>query len=750
MSDVEDHRRRRRRNYRRNGLAGTIKTVLINPPNPDPPPSYFGPPYGLSLLGAVLGRAGHPVHGHDCDRWTRAEALGRIPAAVKRGGADVVGISCQSSNRWSALALADEVKRLSPQAAVVIGGPFATVAPEFVLERSRADFAAVGDGEETLLELVESLKDGRPAQAVRGLAFRSCGAVRKSPARGPFLDLDSLPYPAFHLFAAARQLTRLDRPPARVPDTAAGRRAAAVHSALMVLGSRGCVHRCVFCPMSGSRGPVRRHSPEYVAGMLAHLARRYGWRRFVFGDNYFTLDRGWAREICERLIGRGPSLDWICMTRPDAVDPGLLRRMALAGCREISYGLESGSPLIQKRIGKNIRMDRVAPALLATRQAGISSVLMLMVGSPGESRRTIRETAAFCRDLEPDRLLIHTTRVYPGTKLHDLADRQGVIPEDFYDRDDPHAPPYTGELSLRELASLRGMLQPRTVYVSARAGCGNGCCSLRRPPAGGGRVPLGRLIALASLRAERIVLGGGDPFLRKDLPALLKLGRRLQVHGLWFYTTGRPLARMRTFAPLLQDDLVRGIVVPLFSPEPQRHDRCARVEGALLQTRLGMLRWKKAGGSIEAWAFLDRDNIVRLPEWLRWLAGHGVANAVFIHGCSPSGWGRAPWRDLPRLRDSARALREARPLAERLGVGVASFGIPECLAPDRAFPHAESRHVFDEALSPGGEPVALGARRRRRLKVKPQACRKCRLRQRCEGVWPGYLRVNGDEEFRAR
>jgi radical SAM superfamily enzyme YgiQ (UPF0313 family) len=721
-----------------------MKVCLLNPPNPDPPPSYFGPPYGLSLLGGILERAGHAVDGHDFDRWTREEALAALPRLLRRARPQLVGITCQSSSRWSALALADEAKKLAPEAAVVVGGPFASTAPEFVLERCRADFAAIGDGEETLLELAE----GRSPAAVRGLAYRRDKAVRRSTVREPFLDLDSLPFPAFHLFDAEKELERHRRPSAEALAGrlgAAGRRCVAADSALMVLGSRGCVHRCVFCPMSHYRGPVRRHSPRYLADLVGHLLRSYGRPRLVFGDNYFTLDRDWALEVCARLAAVRPRPDWICMTRPDAVDAPLLRRMAQAGCREVSYGLESGSPEVQRRTGKRMRLERVGPAFAATKAAGIAPVLMLMVGNPGDSPRTMRETAAFCRPLEPDRVQTHTTRVYPGTRLHDLADREGIIPEGFYDRDDPHAPPYTAEHSAAQLERLKAMLRPRTVYVAAGAGCVNGCCELRRPRR---RADLKPLLALASLRAERTVLGGGEPFLRRDLPAVLAACRGIGMHGLRFYTTARPLAD-RDCGALLTGDLARGIVVPLYSPDPAEHDRRAGVPGALQQTRLGMLRWRKADGLVQAWAHLDKKNIQDLPGWLGWLAGNGVTETTFLYGGSPAGWGGLPWEELPRMAQAAQALKESLPKARRLGLSVSVFGIPECLSPDDDLAREESCAPFDELLPASGEPVALAALRRRGLKAQMPVCRKCRRRELCEGTWKRYLDIYGEEEFRA-
>ncbi|MBI5622367.1 MAG: cobalamin B12-binding domain-containing protein [Elusimicrobia bacterium] len=731
-----------------------MKILLINPPNPDPPPSYYGPHYGLSLIGAVLEAAGHRVAGRDYDLWKREAVLAELPRLAASESPDLVGLSCLSSNRWTVMAMADAVKKASPKTTVVVGGPWATLEPGFVLGRCKADIVAVGDGEETALELVGALSDGRSLASVRGLAFRQAGAVRRTGARGPFQDVDSLPYPAFHLFDAAGQLEARSRPEAQALAghiSAAGRRCLAMHSALMVLGSRGCVYRCLFCPMSTFQGPVRRHSPSYFIGMVEHLCKTYAQKRMVFGDNYFTLDQDWAGEISDRLVRSKLGLQWICMTRPDAVSRSLLAKMGRAGCREIAYGLESGSPAVQKRIGKRMQLDRVGPALKDTRDAGISATLMLMVGNPGESTATVRETAGFCAGLEPDRVLVHTTKVYPGTALHALAEKQGVIPAGFYERDDHRAPPYTGERTLAELKAFKGLLQPRTTFLGAGAGCVNGCCELRRP--GEGAPVLPKLLALASLRAERTVLGGGEPFLRKDAAELLAEALVLQMHGLWFYTTARPLAAPRqeklweALTASLRKDVARGVIVPLFSSDPARHDRATQVQGSLVQARAGMLRWRRAGGEVHAWLHLSKENVSGLAAWLAWTADHGVSKVSFLFGSSPPGWGTADWKDLPSMTEASQAVLKASAAAGALGIEVSSFGIPECLLSDDQVPSVENRRVFDEFLPPSGEPVSLRGLRCEKLKTKPSACKACGKAKLCEGVWRRYLRLHGSSEF---
>ncbi|MEK7382893.1 MAG: radical SAM protein, partial [Elusimicrobiota bacterium] len=298
-----------------------------------------------------------------------------------------------------------------------------------------------------------------------------------------------------------------------------------------------------------------------------------------------------------------------------------------------------------------------------------------------------------------------------------------------------------------EARSDERLPEPRTAYLPMGAGCPNGCCELRRPRASDG---LSKILSAASRRAGRVVLGGGDALLGKDLPHLLGIARVLRMRDLWLYTTARPLAGDKACAKLREESAVRGIVVPLFSCGEKEHDARVRVSGALRETRLGMLRWKKSGGSLTAWAFLDRSNVLRLSEWLGWMAEHGVSQALFLYRGSPPGWGEVPLSDLPAMRSAAAAIQDVLPEVGRRGISISVFGIPECLIPKEKVPSHELRGVFDEAVLSSGESEVLTLRRRKTLKTMPPACASCRRKDRCEGVWKDYLERHGGGEFHDR
>lgn len=723
-----------------------MKVLLLNPLNPEPPPVYFGPPYGLSLLGAILKARGVEAAGRDYARATLEEMLSDAEAAVRAEAPDLVGVSCQSSNRGGSIALARRLKEAFPSLRVVVGGPFASTDPELVLRRTGADWVAVGDGEETLPELVAALAAGGDGRGVAGLVWAEGGAAVRAPERAPFTALDSLPAPDFDLFDAAACLERHRRPRAEAlcgPVTAG----VAMQSALMVLSSRGCIYRCVFCPMSHFKGVPRLHSPAYFADMVAGLARRYGWRDFVFGDNFFTRDRARVLKICALLRRRAPGIRWICMTRADAMDPELARAMAAAGCREISYGVETGSQRVQKTIGKHLDLKRVPAAVATTREAGMSAVLMLMVGNPGDDMAATRETADFLRGFEPDRVLVHTTKVYPGTKIHDAAVACGVVPPGYYEGDEHRAPVFTVERTLEELEAMKAALPSRTLYIEAGAGCVNGCCALRRPGASSG---LPGALALASLRAERAVLGGGEALLLKDLESLYDDAEALGLHDVGLYSTARGLADERVAARLRERKDLRRLIVPLFSPDPARHDARARVPGALAQTKLGLRNWRTRGGEVEAWLLPSHEDLAELAGWVRRLAADGVRQAILMHREPPPGWGSLPLEDTPRLGAFAAAAAEAAEAARAAGLPFSVFGLPPCLWDGAAAPRHEDRSLYDETASgasPAGAPPASCRSRVAPRRAFGAACGSCARRPSCDGVWADYLARYGDGEL---
>lgn len=703
-----------------------MKIVLVAPPTPNPSPSYFGPPMGLALLGALLEREGHQVKGYDWDRSTLEAMLDDVPRLLEEDRPELLGISCLSITRGQSFALARRVKELAPTLPIIFGGPYPTIEPNEILERTPADFVCIGDGEETLPELVRALAAGGDVAQVPGLCLRSKTGITRTAPRPDFTELDQLPYPNLDLFGVAEELRKYRRGDAAERDAglfAKGKGPYLARSALMVLGSRGCVWRCDFCPMSKFKGRTRMHSPAYIANYIEHLVERYGHRDFVFGDNTLTWLRPHSVELFGLMIEKQLGIEWICMTRADRVDPELLDLMHAAGCREISFGIESGAAAVHQAMKKKLKLGSVVQAFHDTHAAGINSTCMLMIGNRGETRDSLRETTGLVRDTDADRILIWTTRLYPGTVLHDVAVEQGVLGADYYADEMAPAPFYTGENSAAELTRMEKMLQHRTLWVDV-----------------GPEIPLETLdrnLRLSTWRAEAgTVLGGaaGEPFERPDFFELLERSKRWDTKRVLVQTHARRLADRAFFRKAQQANAIRGLVVPLWSLSDAHHDARVASPGALLETRKGLLRWTRDGGMALAFALLDKFNVATVRAWIRWLAEHRVTEVCLVYGQTPAGWQRVPAGELPSLSEASDAMFAAAEEARDVSLELSVSGLPRCLLPADLELFEQCR-PFDEWVHADGEPENLSRTRRNDAKRFVPACAGCAFEGQCEGIW---------------
>jgi radical SAM superfamily enzyme YgiQ (UPF0313 family) len=421
-----------------------MRAVLINPPWAKRRGNLWRhvagvvPNMGLAALAAFARRAGHEVEIVDA----AAEGLDAEQVARRTAGAglDVIGISASTSVFPAAVAVAERLARAHPEAQVVFGGAHPTALPDQVLACRWIDAVVRGEGEETFAELL----DGRPLHQIPGLSFRADGQVVHNPDRPLLDDLDRLPLPAYDLLPMSAY-----RPPLggylRLP-------------AVAMITSRGCPGRCTFCFHRMWRGKVRCRSPEKVVEEMMLLASRYRVREISFYDDTFTARRGATRELCRRLIQAPHRLTWSCEARADVVDAETLSLMAQAGCHQICFGAESASDEILRRMNKRVDRAGVERAVRLTQQAGIRARAAFMLGSPGETERSLRATLRYAIELRPDVVQFNITTPFPGTELYDWAVREGALLSTDWSRYDhahglldlPEAPPELVERCYRQ------------------------------------------------------------------------------------------------------------------------------------------------------------------------------------------------------------------------------------------------------------------------------------------------------------
>ena len=275
---------------------------------------FFQMPYGAFTLAAVVEQAGHQVKVVNLSGfpWPLADKT------IKALKADVFGMTCYTANRRGVAIVARTIKEHHPKAHVVVGGPHATALPKEMLSFVRhIDSVAVGEGEATLLELVERLGDGRSLSGMSGLAYRTKQGIVVGPRRDRIRDLDSLPSPH------KRWRTHL------------------------LMTSRGCPGECTFCAKNTTWGrQYRAHSVDYVLDAIEAAVTQLPVKMLLIKDDTFTANRNRAIRICEGIRKRKLRFLWSCDTRADVLNEELIKAMRLAGCERLSLGVESGSVAI--------------------------------------------------------------------------------------------------------------------------------------------------------------------------------------------------------------------------------------------------------------------------------------------------------------------------------------------------------------------------------------------------------------------
>ena len=382
-----------------------LKVTLINPPQFI---DYPQPPIGLALLAAVLEREGYQATILD------ANALGLQPKDVPPlvTDADIIGLTAMTPTVGAAISIAHHLKHANPRLTIILGGVHATLLPEKTLAKApEIDIIVRGEGEDTIVELLRALESEQPLDNISGVSYRANGNVINTAASPKTIDIESLPFLAYHLLPVNRYKPH---PPHGLASPFAA-----------VVTSRGCPYHCAYCskPIFGSK--FRAQSPQRVVAEVAYIKEKFGAKEIAFYDDVFSLDKKRAYDIAEGIIKQGLKIHWTCETRVNLVDRELLRHIKQAGCYAIAYGIESASPEILDILDKGVTPEQAESAVHMSREAGLQTIGYFMLGSPGETPETIRQTIRFARKLRVDFAQFSVTTPFPGTALADLLDNKG-------------------------------------------------------------------------------------------------------------------------------------------------------------------------------------------------------------------------------------------------------------------------------------------------------------------------------------
>ncbi len=376
--------------------------TLVQPPQLISPTNYIStiaiPPLGLAYLASSARAAGHTVEsvdaiGEGLDEiwefedghgfWLRGlrfdAVLDRIPAET-----DVIGVGCMFSCTWPATReLLRRMRERFPDAVIVLGGEHASSDPESVLAETPIDLCVSGEGEETLVDVMERHGRGESFEGCAGVTWRGADGTVKESARARIRDLDDIPRPAWDLF------------PVEAYIEYASPHGAVRGRSMPMLATRGCPYQCTFCSSPQMWTTAwRARDVALVADEMVWLNETYGATDFHFEDLTAVVKRTWILDFCRELLEREVDFTWQLPsgTRSEAIDDEVADLMVRAGCRNFSYSIESGSVETLKIIKKRIHLDKVHTSARAAMKAGIRLQVNFILGFPHETWRHVRDT----------------------------------------------------------------------------------------------------------------------------------------------------------------------------------------------------------------------------------------------------------------------------------------------------------------------------------------------------------------------
>ena len=374
---------------------------------------YIDPPLGLTYVASSLEERGHAVSLIDAEAedFDSHEDLAREAA---RREPDVVGFGFTTPMVASVGRSVREIRKILPDIPVVAGGPHATAVPEKVITGDIATYCVIGEGEEVMAELADRLSSGAGAEGCPSLCYRSGDAVVKTVRTPPIPDLDGLPLPARHLLRIERYKHA----------SSVSRKKAPYYT--NIISSRGCPFKCIFCGSVAVFGKtVRYRSAKNVGDEMEECLKRYRIGIFGFADDTLTLKKSHVLGICDEIGKRKMDVMWMAQGRVDTVDEEMLAAMKRSGCEAIHYGYESGNQDILDRLRKGTTVEQAIRATKLTKRAGIKIHGYFMIGNPGETARTIRDTIDLAKKLDPETVQFTLAQPFPGTEFSEIADRGG-------------------------------------------------------------------------------------------------------------------------------------------------------------------------------------------------------------------------------------------------------------------------------------------------------------------------------------
>lgn len=398
-----------------------MKILLIVPDND----SYIATfPLGIAYIASVCREAGHEVTIYSQDVYHYSED--HLINYLGKNAFDIIGTgSCGGYYQYrKMLKLAEAINQAKKEAKFVVGGHLVTPEAEFFIRKLDADYIVLGEGEETMKELLHNLENRLSTTDIKGIAYLDAeGNFVQNERRELIKDIDSIPYPAWDLFPMDHYALL------RMPNIKSSDRCMVMYS------GRGCTFKCNFCYRMDTG--FRQRSDESIIEEIKILKEKYHINYIAFWDELLVSSVERTTKLCKKMIAEKLDIKWECNGRLNYAKPEMLQLMKESGCVFINYGIESMDEQALRNMNKALTVKQIIEGIENTLAAGISPGYNIIFGNIGENKESLRLGVEFLLKYD-DHAQLRTIRPvtpYPGCPLYYYAIEKGYLKdcEDFYE-----------------------------------------------------------------------------------------------------------------------------------------------------------------------------------------------------------------------------------------------------------------------------------------------------------------------------
>jgi radical SAM superfamily enzyme YgiQ (UPF0313 family) len=318
---------------------------------------------------------------------------------------NLLGITASSQVFLEAVDITTKYKEKFPNTPVCLGGSHITTVKEEALQGFPFDFGAYGEGEVTFVDIIRFVMGEKNLEDINGLIFRnSAGNIVVNPPRPLISDIDTIPFPAYDLF-------KMNRYPQHRLTT-----------------SRGCPFNCVFCNSKSLwTNRWRKRSAQNIIDEISLQLKSFGNKTIAFNDDSFNIDAKRVIEFCDKIVYQNLVFLWSTSIRVDLITHEIASKMRLAGCYNVSIGIESANNEVLKLMNKHNTKEKIYAGIQILRSEGIDVMGQFMIGNPGDTLETIKESIEFAKTSNLTGVEFYTALPYKDSLLYDFATTHGTM-----------------------------------------------------------------------------------------------------------------------------------------------------------------------------------------------------------------------------------------------------------------------------------------------------------------------------------